>query len=160
MRTNPIDNAPDLTIRLATAVDHDTWLRLWQGYQRFYEVTIDDATTENSWSRILDPDAPMHCALATVGGGDGQQAVGLVHYLMHPTFWTRGAYCYLQDLFVAPEIRARGIGRRLIAHVYDAARGAGCSRVWWLTHETNLDAMKLYDQVADRSGFVQYRKLL
>ena len=34
-----------------------------------------------------------------------------------------------------------------------------CSRVWWLTHETNADAMKLYDKVADRSGFVQYRKL-
>ena len=35
-----------------------------------------------------------------------------------------------------------------------------CSRVHWLTHETNTDAMLLYDRIADRSGFIQYRKIL
>lgn len=156
----PVPTPDDLTIRPATAADHDAWLPLWLGYQRFYEVSIDDATTERSWTRILDPDVPMHCALAAVGHGDTSRIVGMVHYLTHDTFWTEGAYCYLQDLFVSPGIRARGIGRALITHVYEEARRAGCSRVWWLTHQTNHDAMKLYDQVAERSGFIQYRKLL
>ena len=40
------------------------------------------------------------------------------------------------------------------------ARESGASRVWWLTHETNTDAMLLYDRIAAKSGFVQYRKLL
>jgi len=44
--------------------------------------------------------------------------------------------------------------------VYDAARAAGASRVYWQTHETNATAMRLYEQVAERSGFVVYRKLL
>ena len=33
-------------------------------------------------------------------------------------------------------------------------------RVHWLTHETNTDAMQLYYRIADRSGFLQYRKIL
>ena len=57
-------------------------------------------------------------------------------------------------------VRGGGIGRRLIAHVYGEAAARGCSRVWWLTHESNTDAMALYDRVASKSGFLQYRKLL
>lgn len=160
--TDPADRSdrPEPRIRPATAADHDSWHPLWLGYQRFYETRIDEAVTRESWARILDPGAPMHAALAEVDDGDGPRLVGFVHYLMHPSFWTRGDYCYLQDLFVAPTVRGLGIGRRLIDHVYERAGSAGCSRVWWLTHETNTDAMKLYDQVADRSGFIQYRKLL
>ena len=41
----------------------------------------------------------------------------------------------------------------------DEARARGCSRVYWLTHETNAEAMRLYDGIADRPGFVQYRKI-
>jgi GNAT superfamily N-acetyltransferase len=67
---------------------------------------------------------------------------------------------YLQDLFVEPAKRGLGLGRTLIEHVYAEAARRGCSRVWWLTHETNTDAMVLYDRLADRSGFVQYRKVL
>ena len=32
--------------------------------------------------------------------------------------------------------------------------------VWWLTHESNTQAMHLYDRIADKSGFIQYRKLM
>jgi GNAT superfamily N-acetyltransferase len=82
-----------------------------------------------------------------------------VHWIIHRSCWTIADYCYLQDLFVAPGRRGGGIGRKLIETVYDKARGLACSRVYWLTHETNADAMRLYDGIADRSGFVQYRKV-
>jgi len=52
------------------------------------------------------------------------------------------------------------VGRALIEAVYGAAKAAGASRVYWQTHETNVSAMRLYDQVAEKSGFVVYRKLL
>jgi GNAT superfamily N-acetyltransferase len=71
-----------------------------------------------------------------------------------------GDYCYLQDLFVAADRRGGGVGRLLIDAVAGKARALGCSRVHWLTQETNADAMRLYDKVAARSGFVQYRILL
>ena len=143
-------------IRQATPADHLTWLGLWRAYQAFYKVDIDEATTATTWQRLLDDAEPMWCAVAEVRG----KPVGIVHYLSHRSTWTPGNYCYLQDLFVDPSLRAQGIGRALIRYVYTRAADLGFSRVWWLTHETNSDAMKLYDKVADRSGFIQYREIL
>ncbi|RYC32017.1 GNAT family N-acetyltransferase [Lichenibacterium minor] len=129
---------------------------LWRGYQAFYAVEIPDAVSAATWERLLDPAEPMGGALAW----EGDEAVGLVHHVRHRSTWTTGNSCYLQDLFVAPGGRGRGTGRALIAHAEEVARQAGCSRLYWLTHETNADAMKLYDRVAEKSGFVQYRKSL
>jgi len=146
----------DVIVRPATAGDFDVWLPLWRGYQAFYKTDIPHATTLVTWQRLLDPAEPMHAALAETGG----RVAGLVHYIEHRSCWTTGNYMYLQDLFVDPAARGAGLGRRLIEHVYREATARGCSRVWWLTHETNTDAMQLYDRIADKSGFVQYRKLL
>ena len=145
-----------VTIRAVTAADFDAWLPLWRGYQVFYKTDIDEATTRTTWQRFLAADEPMHAALADVDG----RAVGLVHYIEHRSCWTSGNYMYLQDLFVDPRMRGGGYGRALIEHVYAEAAAHGCSRVWWLTHESNAEAMLLYDRIADRSGFVQYRKIL
>ena len=87
-------------------------------------------------------------------------AIGLVHHIQHRSCWTVGDYCYLQDLFVDPAARGNGVGRKLIEHVYAAGAAQGCSRVYWLTHESNVEAMLLYNRIAERSGFVQYRKSL
>jgi len=144
------------TIRAARPSDFDTWLPLWRGYQRFYKTDIPHEVTLVTWQRLLDEHEPMHCALAELEG----QVVGFVHFIEHRSCWTSGNYMYLQDLFADDAVRGRGVGRRLIEHVYAEASAFGCSRVWWLTHETNTDAMLLYDRIADRSGFVQYRKLL
>ena len=146
----------DVAVRMATEADFEAWMPLWLGYQRFYKTDIPEGTTRTTWGRFHAPGEPMHCALAEVDG----RVVGLVHYIEHRSCWTTGNYMYLQDLFVEPGLRGQGVGRRLIAHVRAVADAAGCARVWWLTHETNTDAMQLYDKVADRSGFVQYRIVL
>ena len=132
------------------------WHPLWRGYQAFYKVDIADSVSNITWQRLLDPDEPMGGALAWLNG----KAIGLVHHIQHRSCWTEGDYCYLQDLFVSDEVRGLGIGRKLIEYVYDYAKSQSCSRVHWLTHETNMEAMKLYNNIADRSGFIQYRKLL
>lgn len=143
-------------IRLFTAQDKTAWLPLWKAYQDFYKTSIADNVTDISWQRLLDTGEPMNGALAIVDG----KAVGFVHYIRHRSTWAAGDYCYLQDLYVNPDIRGKGLGRALIEHVYKVAAEAGCSRVYWLTHETNKDAMVLYDRIADKSGFIQYRKML
>jgi GNAT superfamily N-acetyltransferase len=66
--------------------------------------------------------------------------------------------CYLQDLFTSEESRGQGVGRALIRAVYKRAGEAGSTRVYWLTQETNLVARGLYDTLAERSGFIVYRK--
>jgi len=135
---------------------HAAWLPLWRGYQTFYKTDIAPEVSAVTWARLLDPAEPMGGALAW----NGSTAVGLVHHIRHRSCWTVGDYVYLQDLFVSPEARGTGIGRKLIEYVYELARAAGCSRVHWLTHETNADAMLLYDRIAERSGFVQYRRAI
>ena len=145
-----------VTIRVLGASDREAWPPLWRGYQSFYRVEIPDAASAVTFERLVDPAEPMGGALAWAGDA----AVGLVHHIRHRSCWTVGDYCYLQDLFVDAAGRGRGTGRALIAHVTAVARAAGCARVHWLTHETNTDAMLLYDRVAERSGFVQYRKVL
>ncbi|WP_342108784.1 GNAT family N-acetyltransferase [Methylobacterium sp. SI9] len=144
-----------LAIRPIGPGDRAAWLPLWRGYQAFYRVDLSEAVTDTTWARLNDPAEPVDGALAWRGA----EAVGLVHHIRHRSAWTIGDYCYLQDLFVADGTRGLGIGRRLIEHVYEAAKAAGCARVHWLTHETNTDAMQLYDRIAEKSGFVQYRKL-
>lgn len=145
-----------VTIRVLGAADREAWLPLWRGYQAFYAVEIPDAVSAVTFARLVDPAEPMSGALAWAGDA----AVGLVHHIRHRSCWTEGDYCYLQDLFVDAAGRGRGTGRALIAHVGEVARAAGCARVHWLTHQTNTDAMLLYDRVAERSGFVQYRQIL
>ena len=143
-------------IRPLGADDHAAWLPLWRGYQAFYKADIPAEVSSVTWSRLLDSSEPMGAALAWRQG----RAIGLVHHIRHRSCWTIGDYIYLQDLFVSPEERGSGVGRKLIEYVYGVAREAGCARVHWLTHESNAHAMLLYDRIAERSGFVQYRRII
>ncbi|MFF9551198.1 GNAT family N-acetyltransferase [Methylobacterium fujisawaense] len=147
----------ELKIRSVCSDDHAIWLPLWKGYLAFYKASISDEVTDSTWKRLLDENEAVYGALAFNEMGT---AVGLVHYLPHRSTWTIGTYCYLQDLFVDEDGRGLGAGRSLIEHVYQEANKLNCSRVYWLTHETNQTAILLYDKVAERSGFIQYRKML
>ncbi|MCC6246708.1 MAG: GNAT family N-acetyltransferase [Rubrivivax sp.] len=148
-----------MKIRLAEPRDYEQWLPLWRGYQTFYRVDLGDEVTQRTWARFHDAAEPMHCAVAE-DEKNGGRLVGLVHYIFHRSCWLLNDSCYLQDLFAAPDVRGTGVGRALIEHVYAKAAAAGSARVWWLTHESNHTAMQLYDRIADKSGFVQYRKAI
>ncbi len=132
--------------------DFEAWLPLWRGYQAFYKADIPDDATRLAFARLTGGEEPMGGFIARHGG----EAIGIVHWIAYRSCWTPGDYCYLQDLFVAQGARGGGGGRRLIEAVYDVARKRACSRVYWLTQETNAQARILYDRVATKSGFVQY----
>ena len=147
---------PELAIRPLRPDERAAWEPLWQGYLRFYRASVAPEVTDTTWSRLHDPGEPMHVLGAFLEG----RLVGIVHFIFHRSTWTSGDYVYLQDLFTAEEARGKGAGRALIEAVYERARAAGASRVHWLTQEDNATARALYDTLADRSGFIQYRKLL
>jgi GNAT superfamily N-acetyltransferase len=109
-----------------------------------------------TWARYFDAYEPVYGLVAESGG----ELLGLTHYLFHRSTTAIEPVCYLQDLFTGEAARGKGVGRALINGVYEQARLAGSPRVYWQTHETNLTAMQLYNKVAERSGFVVYRKLL
>jgi GNAT superfamily N-acetyltransferase len=146
----------EITIRPLGPENRADWEPLWAAYLSFYEAKISSTVTETTWARLNDPAEPMHALGAFLDG----HLVGIVHYLFHRSTWTTGGYCYLQDLFTDEAARGQGAGRALIEAVYERAQVAGASRVYWLTQEGNARARALYDKLADRSGFIQYRKML
>ena len=134
--------------------DRTEWLALWSGYLSFYETALDDATTATTFERIVDGAAGIHGAIARDENGT---AVGIVHWLTHPATWALTDYCYLEDLFVDPEVRGGGVGRALIEHVRTWAQQHGSAKLYWLTAESNTTARALYDRVATRSGMIHYQ---
>ncbi|MDO7898494.1 GNAT family N-acetyltransferase [Pseudomonas citrulli] len=145
-----------IEIRLVTADDHAAWLPLWQAYLRFYNTELPDTVSQSTWQRLLDEREPTHGALAW----NGDTAVGLVHFIYHRSNWSIENSCYLQDLLVTESCRGSGVGRQLIEFVYRTAKADGCAKVHWLTHETNATAIQLYERIAERPGFIQFRKAL
>ena len=153
------DNAL-IRIRPVVKEDYASWKILWDGYNAFYgrhgAAALPLQTTQMTWSRFFDAYEPMHALVAESSGS----LLGLAHFLFHRSTTQVGPTCYLQDLFTDEGARGKGVGRALINSVYEHARSAGAPRVYWQTHETNAVAMQLYDKVAERSGFVVYRKTL
>jgi GNAT superfamily N-acetyltransferase len=114
---------------------------------------VSDEVANATFARIFDAFEPVHALVAE----RGDELVGFAHYLFQRSTRLLNPQCYLQDLYVSESTRGRGVGRALIAAVVGAASHAGAARVFWNTHETNVVARRLYDAVAERSGFIQYR---
>lgn len=142
-----------MIIRPARMPDLPLWLPLWQGYNRFYQREVADDITALTWSRFFDAYEPMHVHVAEAD----EALIGFVHFIYHRNTTMHGPVCYLQDLFTSEAARGKGVGRALIESVYAAAREAGSPRVYWQTHETNTVAQRLYDRIAEKSGFIVYR---
>ncbi|MCI8208869.1 GNAT family acetyltransferase [Pseudomonas sp. S25] len=146
----------DIQIRPVTEQDHAAWLPLWLAYLTFYKTVLPDTVIASTWQRFLDPAEPTNAALAWQDG----KAVGMVHFIYHRSNWSIANACYLQDLLVTPEQRGTGVGRLLIEHVYTTAKANDCDKVHWLTHETNATAIQLYERIAERPGYIQFRKMI
>jgi GNAT superfamily N-acetyltransferase len=143
-------------VRPIRRTDYAEWRPLWDGYNEFYgrrgATALPDRITEATWERFFTDSEPVHAIVAEQGG----RVVGLAHYLFHRSTTRLSDVCYLQDLFTDVQRRGQGVGRQLIGAVCDAARAAGCSRVYWQTQHTNIAGRALYDKVARHNGFIVY----
>ncbi len=145
-----------LTIISPSLDEKAQWLPLWRGYLEFYRTNLADEITDLAWTRCLDPAEPMHMLAAK----DGDVWRGFAIFVLHRSTWAKNNYCYLEDLFTAPDARRKGVARALIEAGADLARAHGCSRYYWLTEESNKTGRALYDKIAAKSGFIQYVKPL
>lgn len=140
-----------LAIAKLTDADHADWERLFRGYIDFYNRSLTQAEYDRYWAAFCE-DRRIHALGAKLDG----RLVGITHYFIHAN--TSGPdVCYLQDLFTDATVRNQGIGRALIMAVKDWAKAQGCVRLYWMTHETNATARKLYDKVAENRGFIRYQ---
>ena len=134
----------------------EQWLPLWQEYLNFYKTQLSDEQISLSWKRITNSEqADMFGFAIQVN----DEVVGFVHLISHMSMWTDKPCCYLQDLYVNAQFRNQGLARKLIEHSYQVCSGK-YDRVYWLTHESNITAQYLYDRIATKTGFIQYKKAL
>ena len=147
-----------MTVRIRRLAEKDksAWLPLFNGYIAFYKATVADEIIEATWQRMIAGEPDFHVGLVAVD--DDDRPIGIAHILFHRSTWSLTHYCYLEDLFVEPTLRAKGVGRALIDAVYREADARDCTRTYWMTQEFNYRARGLYDQVATKSQFVQYRR--
>ena len=146
----------DIRIRPLESRDKQRWLELFKGYITFYKASVADEVIELTWQRMIRAEPDFHIGLVAVDATD--RPVGLAHILFHRSTWSPTQYCYLEDLFVDPHQRAKGVGRALIEATYREADARGCTRTYWSTQEFNYRARGLYDQMATKSPFIQYRR--
>ncbi len=141
------------TIRKPARTEKSEWLSLWQGYLTFYEKDLSDKITDLTWQRLHDPLEQLHIMAAY----KDNFMIGIAHYLLHRSTWAENYYCYLEDLYIAPEARGKGAARALIEAVKQEAIRNGCGVLHWMTGETNKTAHRLYDRMAEKSDMQQYQ---
>jgi len=150
----------NVLVRIIERADSAGWRRLWDEYNQFYgrhgKNSLPENISQATWERFFSPDEPVHAFVAV----QNDLLIGIVHFLFHRSTTRLTDVCYLQDLFTSDESRGRGVGRQLIHAVYDAARAAGSTRVYWQTQATNSAGRALYDKVAGHHGFIVYSQEL
>lgn len=134
-----------------TEADRADWAELWAGYLEFYQHELSAEQTDLTYSRFLSDDVNMWGVIARDEAG---RAIGFTHWLTHGSTWSRDGYVYLEDLFVAGDVRGGGVGRTLIEYVINWAREHGHTKVYWQTAYTNAPGRLLYDQLATNDYIV------
>ncbi len=135
-----------LKIRTLAAEDFPAWLPLWDGNNQ--GVRKEDVTAE-TWSRLIDDDFPVHGFCAELKG----EMVGLVHYVLHPTTGSIEPVCYMQDVFVNPDYRSKGIARALVSELSKKAFKENWARMYWLAEDDNQAAQALYKNIGVKLNF-------
>ena len=142
-----------LEVCQVSAEDYPKWLIYWQAYQDFYHSTLPAEITALTWARFFDVNEPVYCLVAK----HQQQLLGFVTYVLHRSTWASHHYCYLEDLFVDAQYRGLGIAHQLIYAVQQQAKQLGAERLYWHTQQSNQVAQRLYDDLAEQSGMIEYR---
>ena len=141
-----------ISVSKLMADDRATWEALFRQYIEFYQRDEPPEMYDRAW-REFQADTRLHALGAKLDG----RLVGIAHFLVHPN--TTGAdFCFLQDLFTAPDVRGKGVARALLDGVGERAAARGCCRVYGHTHVSNDTARNLYDKVAENRGFIRYQR--
>ena len=122
----------------------------------FYKETLPDEQTELTWSRFFDDDFNLHGFVVEFDG----QVVGFAHCSFTNSTWLEKPDLYLEDLFVSPDHRKRGLGEFLIENCAMFAKESGARRLYWQTQRSNESAQRLYGKVARLSEYIIFEKVL
>ncbi len=128
--------------------DYDRWLPLWLANM---EHNVNDAVTDTTWRRICSSESGIGglCARESETG----PVTGICHFVLHPTTGNLKPVCYMQDLYVDPAFRNRGIARSLVITLAAKGTTEGWARLYWLAESTNEAAQNLYRSLGLKLDF-------
>lgn len=134
-----------ITVRALSQVDYDQWLTLWNANNQGH---INNDVTAATWQRLMDDNQVR----GLVAEADGEVA-GLVHFILHPVTGHIKPVCYMQDVFVDPAHRRKGIGRALVTALARIGAEEGWARLYWLAEAQNKEAQSLYRNLGLKLDF-------
>lgn len=146
----------DVVVRPIEPADRESWAPLFAAYREFYELEAEPAVVDRVWGWIQDPSHEVNAQVAVVDG----DVVGFSHHRFYARPSEGGSGLFLDDLFTAPGLRGRGVGRALVNRLAEIAREHGAAKVRWVTAADNAVAQRLYDDLADRTGWLTYDLLV
>jgi GNAT superfamily N-acetyltransferase len=136
-----------IAIRPATPADTPLILDFIRGLAAYEKLSHEVAADEAQLRRTLFAAPPVaHCVL---GFADGAPAGFALYFFNYSTFLARPGL-YLEDLFVQPEFRGRGIGKALLLHLAQLANARGCGRMEWSVLDWNQPAIAFYESLGAR----------
>ena len=139
-------------IRKLEDKDKEIWAKLYNGYAKFYKVTMNTGILDTLWGWIHDETHDVNAICYELDG----KIVGIVHYRTMPRP-IKGQYIgFLDDLFVEPDFRGQKIAQKLINHLQSLSKDNNWDGIRWITHSSNESAKKLYDKIANNTGFELY----
>ena len=139
-------------IRYLEQKDKENWEKLYYGYADFYKVAMNKEILETLWSWIQDENHIVNGICYELEG----KIVGIAHYRTMPRP-IKGQYIgFLDDLFVKREFRGQQIAQKLINHLKSISKNNNWDGIRWITHSSNENAKKLYDKIANNTGFELY----
>ena len=137
-----------LTIRFATVADLALVLRLIRGLAEYERLAEEAVVTEADVHRSLFGEHPQ--AEVLIAEIDGDPAGFALFFHNYSTFLGRRGL-YLEDLFVLPSHRGRGIGRALMARLARLATERECGRFEWWVLDWNQSAIRFYESLGARA---------
>jgi GNAT superfamily N-acetyltransferase len=143
MRLMPNETSirPDVVIRFASVHDAPLILRFIRELAEYERLLSECVATEESVRETLFGNPRF--AEVLIADVDGDPAGFALFFHNYSTFLARPGV-YLEDLYVRPELRGRGIGRALLVRLAAIARERNCGRLEWAVLNWNEDAIRFY----------------
>ena len=139
-------------IRKLEQKDKENWAKLYNSYAEFYKVPMNTAILNTLWSWIHDKNHIVNGICFELDG----KILGIAHYRTMPRPLKGKNIGFLDDLFVETEFRGQKIAQKLITHLKSISKSNGWDAIRWTTHSSNKIAKKLYDKIANNTGFDLY----
>ena len=134
--------------------DRPEWEALYYAYAEFYKVPMDQDILDTVWLWIFDQDNAFY---ALVAKDDTGCCLGLMHYRAMPSPLRGKLVGFLDDLFIKPEYRGKGVVDALYQALNNDAADKGWPFMRWITAENNYRGRGVYDKLSDKTQWVTYQ---